>query len=331
MKKILLICGGPSSEYNISLLSTQAIIDNIDFSKYSISVCLISQEKKCTIKKIYHPEKISRWKHGNISFTNALSKLKIYDIALLGTHGQFGEDGVLQTYLEDLQIPFTGSDSYSSRLCMDKYRSSLLVKSTTSLLIPETKIVHLKNLKNVLLKLQLPRFIKPNRNGSSICSYILKDISTIDSILNELYSYHKDDDEILIQEYIEKKVEISCGCLEKKNHSFIQLPPIEIVPKDSEFFDYKAKYTNNASVEKIPATGISKKQREIVSKLTIDIHKLLGCKLYSRSDYLVSGDNIYYLETNTLPGMTDTSLIPQESKAVGINYKDLITFYIENT
>lgn len=331
MRKIVIICGGPSSEYDISILSTQSIIDNIDFSKYSISICLIFQDMKCRLKEICQPEKISQWNHGTISFTKALEKLKKYDIALLGTHGQFGEDGVLQTYLEESQIPFSGSDSYSSRLCMDKYRSSIIVKSSTNLSMPETKIVRLKNLKEELFKLHLPIFLKPNRNGSSICSYLLKDLNNLDSILNNFYVYHKDEDEILIQEYIEDKVEVSCGCLEKKDHTFIQLPPIEIVPKSSEFFDFKAKYTKNASLERIPAIGISKEQREIISKLTVEIHKLLGCRLYSRSDYLVVGEKIYYLETNTLPGMTNTSLIPQESKDVGINYKDLISFYIENT
>lgn len=331
MKKIVIICGGPSSEYDISLLSTQSIIDNIDFSKYSISVCLISRDRKCQIKVLSQPEKISKWKHGDISFSETLMKLKMFDIALLGTHGQFGEDGVLQTYLEEAHIPYTGSDSYSSRLSMDKYRSSILVKSSTNLFIPETKVVRLKNLKSELSRLPLPVFIKPNRNGSSICSYVFKDLGSLDSILEDFHAHHKDEDEILIQEYIKDMVEISCGCLEKKDHTLIQLPPIEILPKVSEFFDYKAKYTKNASLERIPAIGISEEQREIISKLTVEIHKLLGCRLYSRSDYLVTGDNIYYLETNTLPGMTRTSLIPQEAQALGISYKDLISFYIENT
>jgi len=331
MKNIAIICGGPSSEYDISLLSTQSIIDNIDYAKYSISVCLIYQNRKCLIKEIHQPEKILNWKQGDIPLSEAIEKLKSYDIALLGTHGQFGEDGVLQTYLDDSQIPYTGSDSYSSRLCMDKYRSSILVKSSTNLFLPKTKVVKLKNLKSELTKLTLPVFVKPNRNGSSICSFVLKDLNSLDSISNDFHTHHKDADEILIQEYIEKKVEISCGCLEKKDHTFIQLPPIEIVPKSSDFFDYKAKYTKNASLERIPAIGISKEQREIISKVTVDIHKLLGCSLYSRSDYLVVGEKVYYLETNTLPGMTNTSLIPQEAKAIGISYKDLISFFIENT
>lgn len=331
MKKIVIICGGPSSEYDISLLSTQSIIDNIDFSKYLISICLIYKDRRCQIKEIHKPEKLSNLKNGDIPFTKAIEKLKNYDIALLGTHGQFGEDGILQTYLEDAKIPYTGSDSYSSRLCMDKYRSSILVKSSTNLFIPETKVVRLINLKDELSKSSLPVFVKPNRNGSSICSYILKVLTSLDSILKNFYVHHTSNDEILIQEYIKNKVEISCGCLEKKDHTFILLPPIEIVPKSSEFFDYKAKYTKNASLERIPAIGITEEQREIISKLTVDIHKLLGCRLYSRSDYLVADEKIYYLETNTLPGMTNTSLIPQECKAVGISYKDLISFYIDNS
>ena len=330
MKKVVIICGGPSSEYEISLLSSQSIIDNIEYKKYSVSICVIEKNRKCTIKQILKPEDISKLKHDDIPFNKALESLNNYDIALLGTHGQFGEDGVLQTYLEEENIPYTGSDSYSSRLCMDKYRSSILVNSTTDLLIPNTKIVRLKDLQNVLSNISLPVFIKPNRNGSSVCSYILKDLSNLESILKDFYTYHKDTDEILIQEYIDKKIEISCGCLEKKDHTFIQLPPIEIIPKDSEFFDYKSKYEKGASLERIPAIGISKEIRERIAKLTIDIHKLLGCRLYSRSDFLITKEKIYYLETNTLPGMTTTSLIPQESKAVGIDYKDLISFFIEN-
>ncbi len=331
MKKVVVICGGPSSEYDISLLSTQSIIDNIDFNKYSVSICLISKNRKCQIKEIKHSEEISKWKQENITFTQALRILKGFDIALLGTHGQFGEDGVLQTYLEEEGIQFTGSDSYSSRLCMDKYRSSILVKSLTNLYIPETKLVRLRNLRDQLLKLPLPVFIKPNRNGSSICSFVLKNFDSLDTIIDNFYIHHKDEDEILIQEYIEKKVEVSCGCLEKKDHSFLHLPPIEIVPKSSEFFDYEAKYTKGASLERIPAIGISEEQREQISKLTTDIHILLGCRLYSRSDYLIAGRKICYLETNTLPGITSTSLIPQESKAIGLNYTELISFFIDNS
>lgn len=331
MKKVVIICGGPSSEYEISLLSAQSIIENIDYSKYSISVCVIGKNRECNIKDISKPENISKWEKGNLPFINVLEIFKEFDLALLATHGQFGEDGVLQTYLEEAKIPFTGSDSYSSRLCMDKYRSSILVKNSTNLLIPNTKIVRLIDLHNELNIISLPIFLKPNKNGSSICSYIIKDLNNIEGILNNLYSHHQGEDEILIQEYIGENTEISCGCLEKKDHSFLQLPPIEITPKSSEFFDYKSKYEKGASLERIPASGISSKQRETISELTIEIHKKLGCRLYSRSDFLVTKDKIYYLETNTLPGMTKTSLIPQEAKAIGLDFKELISFFIDNS
>ena len=331
MKKIVIICGGPSSEYEISLLSAQSIIENIDYSKYSISVCLIEKNRECNIKNISKSENISKWEKENIPFINVLEIFKEFDLALLATHGQFGEDGVLQTYLEEVEISFTGSDSYSSRLCMDKYRSSILIKSSTNLSIPNTKIVRLKDLQYELNRISLPIFLKPNKNGSSICSYIIKDLNNIEGILNDLYSHHEGEDEILIQEYIGEKTEVSCGCLEKKDHSFLQLPPIEIIPKSSKFFDYKSKYKKGASLERIPATGISSKQRDTISELTIKIHKILGCRLYSRSDFLVTKDKIYYLETNTLPGMTKTSLIPQEAKAIGLDFKELISFFIDNS
>ncbi len=213
---------------------------------------------------------------------------------------------------------------------MDKYRSSILVHATTGILTPKTQLVRLINLKDTLSKISLPVFVKPNKNGSSVCSFVVKNLENIDTLLEEFYKHHKDKDEILIQELIDQKVEVSCGCLEKKDHTILQLPPIEIIPQSSEFFDYKAKYTKGGSLERIPAIGITEEQRQQISNISAQIHNILGCRLYSRSDFLIQGERIYYLETNTLPGMTSTSLIPQEAQAIGISYTHLITFYIEN-
>ncbi len=330
MKKVILLCGGPSSEYDISLLSSQSIINSIDYKKYLVSLCIIGKDKSCTVENINNPVNIKNIVRKKDDFFKTLKSLKKYDVIFLGTHGQFGEDGTLQSYLEDLQLKYTGSDAYSSRLCMDKYRSSILVSNKLGIKIPNTTVVRLKELEKTLTTSKLPVFIKPNRNGSSVCSYLLNDLYNLDSIIKDYYDYHKNEDEVLIQELIDENIEISCGCLEKKDYTFIQLPPIEIIPKSSNFFDYESKYKKNSSLERIPAIGISEKKRNEISKLTIEIHKLLGCRLYSRSDFLIKNNNIYYLETNTLPGMTETSLIPQEANAVGISYTDLISFYIEN-
>jgi D-alanine-D-alanine ligase len=126
-------------------------------------------------------------------------------------------------------------------------------------------------------------------------------------------------------------MELSCGCLEDISGNIRNLPAIEIIPQTSDFFDYNAKYTIGASIEITPPEHISKEIADKISILTGEIHKVLGCRLYSRSDFFVKGKDIYYIETNTLPGMTSTSLLPQEAKADGIGFTELLDFLIENS
>jgi D-alanine-D-alanine ligase len=136
--------------------------------------------------------------------------------------------------------------------------------------------------------------------------------------------------EVLLQEYI-KGLEISVGCLEKTDGEFIKLPPIEIIPTHSEYFDYESKYIAGASLEITPPEHISKELAETISRFAMVVHKLLGCTVYSRTDIIVKDDEIYFLETNTLPGMTANSLLPKEAAAVNIEFRQLITFLIENS
>jgi D-alanine-D-alanine ligase len=176
-----------------------------------------------------------------------------------------------------------------------------------------------------------PICIKPNALGSSIGVFLIKDRETLDNAKDKLEEDFDENESFLIQELIVEGLEVSCGCLEKKNGEFIKLPPIEIIPQNSSFFDYKAKYTKGASIETTPPTQINNSMSERISDLAVEIHSILGCSLYSRSDFLIKGDDIYYLETNTLPGMTNTSLLPQECKAAGIRFSELIDFLIENS
>jgi D-alanine-D-alanine ligase len=134
-----------------------------------------------------------------------------------------------------------------------------------------------------------------------------------------------------VQEAILNSLEVSCGCLQKKDGSFIDIPPIEIIPQINSFFDYDSKYTKGGSMEITPPKSIDKKMSDKIIRLAQEIHKELGCRLYSRSDFLVKDGKVYFLELNTLPGMTSTSLIPQECNAIGMSYTDLVTFLIENT
>jgi D-alanine-D-alanine ligase len=329
-KKIAILCGGPSSEYEVSLSTAKSVLKNINKSKYIPYVFYISKNKNALLWKTKNndfdiPEKLN-------PLLKEIVKLKEMDSNILAIHGEFGENGVLQSILEFLEIPFSGTNSSGSSLCMDKFRSNTIIQSSlwSDLKIPQTLLLPLKRILEEY-EYQQKICIKPNTLGSSIGVFLINDKKDFDKSKKKLKQDFNINESFLIQELIEDGLEISCGCLEKKDGNFIKLPPIEIIPKDSSFFDYRAKYTKNASIETTPPTQISNEMAEKISDLTIKIHSILGCSLYSRSDFLIKENDIYYLETNTLPGMTNTSLLPQEAKAAGINFSELIDFLIENS
>jgi D-alanine-D-alanine ligase len=245
----------------------------------------------------------------------------------MGIHGEFVEDGRLQSLLELFSIKYTGSKVEASILAMDKYFSSLLIGKNLKIKIPKTHLIDLKNL-NLNFKITYPVILKPNNAGSSIGIYLInspKELkNALKKIANSKFRYY------LIQKYLENSLEISCGCLEDKNGDFIKLPPIEIIPKVSKFFNYQAKYSKSGSIEITPPVNLNPKLSNKISDLACKIHQLLRCSSYSRSDFLIHNNEIYYLETNTLPGMTATSLLPQEAQAKGINFLKLIDFIIQN-
>jgi D-alanine-D-alanine ligase len=169
-------------------------------------------------------------------------------------------------------------------------------------------------------------------NKNEILKFINKIINNekdLKKYLKEVKSKTFSNDYFLLQEYI-KGIEVSCGVLENKKGKFTLLPPVEILPK-STFFDYKSKYSDGGSRENCPPKRIPENNCKIISKYSKEIHKLLKCKTYSRSDYIYSNNKIYYLETNTLPGLTKNSLLPKEVKEIGMKYSELITYLIENS
>lgn len=326
MKKIAIICGGPSHEHEVSLNSTQSILSNINSSKYDISVLYISKKLECILFKPNLENFFIPTNKKSTDLFAALKSISNFDLAFLAVHGEFGEDGVLQDILEIFQIPYTGSDAFSSHLSMDKYRTNLIIKEL-DVLIPKTQLVKLKDFKDFA---KYPVVIKPNRAGSSVGVGIVKSSRDKSTVLKKVAKDFSLNSEFLVQEFVEG-LEISCGCLQKKDGSFIELPPIEIILQKSDFFDYNSKYSAGGSKEITPPVSISKKMSKKISKLACEAHKLLGCKVYSRSDFLVKGEKIYYLETNTLPGLTSGSLIPQEAAAAGISFSKLLDFIILNS
>lgn len=330
--KIVLICGGPSSEHEVSIASTQAILKNIDRQKYEVWLFYITKDLRSCF---YKPEKdFFVPEDPRLEFLPLLDGIKKnllgVDLAvLMGVHGEFVEDGVLQMLLEYHGIKYTGSDVKASALCMDKYSSTSLVEKVLGVKIPKTFLFDIDQ-PDFNFEIKYPLVFKPNYAGSSVGVFIIKSQAE----LEEKITFAKKHFEFrywLIQEYLEKVIEISCGCLEKKSGEIIELPPIEILPQVAEFFSYEAKYQKGGSKEISPPQNLSSEISAKVSNLAGKIHKLFRCRTYSRSDFLVKDSEIYFLETNTLPGMTETSLLPQEARAFGMNFSELIDFVVQNS
>lgn len=326
-RKIILACGGPSSEHDISIMSTNSILEHIDRSKYEVSLFYITKDKKVALlpaeKSFTIPDNQTY-----ISLEDGVEKyLKDCDLVFLGAlHGEFGEDGQIQKILEHNNIKYTGSNSQVSELVMNKEKTIEKVKVIPNILFPETVIVYPET---KIPTLTYPLFCKPNSLGSSVGAKVIHTQEELDNHLKNLWKLYLNM-EVLLQEYI-KGLEISVGCLEKTNGEFIKLPPIEIIPTHSEYFDYDSKYIAGESLEITPPEHISNELAETISRFAMVVHKLLGCTVYSRTDIIVKDDDIYFLETNTLPGMTANSLLPKEAKAIGMNFTELLDFLISNS
>lgn len=328
-RKVAIFCGGPSSEFEVSLNSAKTIYKYIDKKKYELYFFFISKESICKLFIASDSTDFLKTKT-ETSLSKGLEDIKRKSILALlaGLHGEFVEDGRLQALLELFQIPYTGSGVSGSSIAMDKYRTSLLVNTIDGVYIP--KSVLLQKPYHLPKNLTLPVIIKPNALGSSVSisiAYTNDEFSK--QIKRLLKNYPKQ--EIVVQEYLQDAIEIQSGTLQRKDGTFLDVPPIEIIPKKNVFFDYDSKYLVGGATEITPPVGIPKKLSDEIMKISIKLHTLLGLKTYSRNDFLIKNGKIYFLEANTLPGMTATSLLPQEAAAIGISFPQLLDFIIENS
>lgn len=329
MLKIAIFCGGPSSEHEVSLNSAKTIFKFIDKKKYEVYFFYISKENKCKLILGNENLEFSKVKPSAslLKGLDDMKKKKIFAL-LAGIHGEFVEDGRLQVFLEYYKIPYSGSGPVASSLCMDKFHSSI-VAGSAGILCPKTSLEEINKSIKLPTFMSFPVILKPNNLGSSVgVSKINDQKELVEKAL--LLKKHFNVTNCILQEYIEG-IELSCGVLQSKDNSFTKLPPIEIRPKKAKLFDYSSKYERGGSEEITPPVSIGKKLSEAISAIAITAHNVLGCRTYSRSDFIVKDNKIYFLETNTLPGMTATSLLPQEAKASGISFPKLLDFIIENS
>ncbi|MFA4851434.1 MAG: D-alanine--D-alanine ligase [Bacteroidales bacterium] len=320
-KNIALVTGGDSGESVISLQSAKIIKENIDKEKFNVYTILLTGKTWTYLSENNTETAVDK---NDFSITDNDSKIK-FDCVFIAIHGTPGEDGKLQGYFDMMGIPYTFSGVISSSLTFNKNYCQLLANEygatiAKSILIKKGERYKIEE---VISKTGLPCFVKPNNGGSSIgMSKVLK----ADKLEDAINIAFNEDNEVLIEEFIEG-TEVTCGILQKKNE-LIALPLTEIVSKN-EFFDYKSKYDPLLADEITPAR-VSDEIHKKCKELSLHLFRKFNCRGVARFDYIVKNNTPYFLEVNTIPGLTAASLVPKQAKAMGISLKELFTTLIEN-
>lgn len=344
--KIVVMCGGLSMERNVSLSSGTLICKALrarghkavlvdmfyGLEKYDCSPeVLFEQLPELEDWRVEEAEpdldavRASReWKNPSMIGKGVLEICQLADVVFLGLHGACGEDGRIQAALDLLGVPYTGSGYLGSALAMDKNLTKLLVapelKKLDRVYTPGWRSVSYTqaDIATLVKETGLPVVVKPVDSGSSIGVSIAKTAEELENALLDNLKLGR----VMLEEYIQGR-EIDVGVLEGR-----ALPSIEIIPKTG-FYDYKNKYQAGATQEVCPAE-ISPEVEARLAEAVLVVHNTLGLKDYSRADFMVDKDeNIYFIEINTLPGMTPTSLMPQEAAAVGVDYESLCQRLVE--
>jgi D-alanine-D-alanine ligase len=300
--RLALLAGGKSGEREVSLKGAEEVAKALDPQKYEV--------------RRYDPA---------TDLAQLAAEADQLEAAFILLHGPFGEDGTVQGFLDLLDLPYQGSGVLGSALAMDKNLAKILYRNN-GLKVPDWYMAKKEDIDNpskILGQLGLPLVIKPVNQGSSLGMTIAR---SEDQIAEGLIKAFAVDHQVMVEEFIEGR-EITGGIL--GNDELTALPLVEIIPGEQyEFFDYEAKYQPGASTEICPA--------ELDDPLTIraqqyalTAHRALQLRGYSRTDMIVSGDDIYVLETNTIPGMTPTSLLPQGAAAAGLDFASLLDRLLE--
>ena len=320
-RKIAIVAGGDSSEYEVSLKSAQGIYSFINKDSYDVYIVELSRKKWEAILNDGTHAAIDK---NDFSFMDHGNKI-IPDFAYITIHGTPGENGILQGYFELIGIPYSTCNVLVSALTFSKFTLNQYLKGfgirvAESMLVNKHKPV---TNDDIIKTIGLPCFIKPNASGSS---FGVTKVKTENQIQPALQAAFKESDDVMIEAFMDG-IELANGCYKTKDKEVV-FPITEVVSKN-EFFDYNAKY--NGEVTEITPARLSPELTERVQKITSAIYDILGCKGIVRVDYIITeGEIINMLEINATPGMTATSFIPQQVRAAGINIQDVMTDIIED-
>jgi len=326
---IAVIMGGRSTEHDVSLKSGEVVAKHLSPEKYTVQKIVIERNGNWTW--IADTE---GWKSETLLPGQALDRLCAgrFDVVFLALHGTYGEDGTIQGMLEMAGIPYTGSNVLASSLAMNKIKTLEMYEYhglKTPGRVTFTRWDSPEKTKDAIRKvnqnLGYPCFVKPVQMGSSVATFKVTNDVELENAIKDVIEH---DVEGLIEEFIQGD-EVTCAVLGgAPGEDPTALPPTMIVPKNNQFFDYVAKYTPGATDEITPAP-IGPEKTAKVQEIAIKVHQLLGCGSMSRTDMIIRGEEIYLLETNTIPGMTETSLYPQAAKAAGMTLEQLFNRLVE--
>ncbi len=315
-KIIAIVAGGDSSEYVISVKSGANVLKAINRDIFSPWLVMIKGEEWVVLDG---EDQIATIDKSDFSFTLSGEKHQ-FDYAYIIIHGTPGEDGLLQGYFEMLKIPYSSCDVQSSALTFNKFFCNNYLKSFG---IPMANSVRLMagekySSAQIVESLGLPLFVKPSAGGSSFGVTKVKNGEDLVEAVNKALD---ESPEVIIEQFIDGK-EFTCGVVKIGARKLV-FPVTEVIPKN-EFFDYEAKYIPGMADEITPAR-ISEELTLKVQTISAQIYDLCNCSGIVRIDYILQGETFNFLEVNTIPGMTETSFIPQQINAMGLNLTDLLT------
>ena len=321
--KVAVLMGGMSAEHDVSINSGRGVAKALEGDRYHPMPVVISREGQWTFPG-----------EDAVSIDGAVGKLCGLGLGcvFIALHGTFGEDGRIQGLLDLLGLPYTGSGSAASALAMDKIRSKAVVEAQGIRVAahaafdrrswdggPERIAALVKR------EIGFPCVTKAARQGSSVGIDMPRDETGFRAGVPAVFEF---DDHILVEEYIEG-TEVTCSVLEAEaGRGMRALPLTEICPKTAEFFDYEAKYTPGATDEITPAR-IDAETTQLVQEIALSVHRIVGCKGWSRSDFIIDESGPVWIEVNTVPGLTETSLFPQACAADGISYAEMAGLFVE--
>ena len=319
MKNVAIVMGGYSSEYKISLTSGNVVFNQLDKTKYRLFRIHILPEKW-----VYVDEKDNEFPVNKHDFSVTIDgKTTFFDVVFNAIHGTPGEDGLLQAYFQLLGIPQTSCDYYQAALTFNK-RDLLSVLKPYGIKTATSFYLNLGdniNLEEIISKVGLPCFVKPNKSGSS---FGISKVKSLEELLPAIENAYKEDNEIIIESFLDG-TEVSVGVINFKGE--IKVLPITEIVSENDFFDYEAKYLGKS--KEITPARISEELKVKIENIAKRAYEVLKMKGFSRSEFIIVNNEPHMLEMNTIPGLTTESILPQQAYEAGISLPELFENAIE--